>query len=80
MTPQEIFEYKQRWKPGYTVRLHSDLVDHGKTWCRRQLERQQWSMTEWTDVYEHTFHFEDVRAGQNFEMEFGKFANQEKTQ
>jgi hypothetical protein len=33
-------------------------------------------MTEWTDVYEHTFHFEDIRAAQNFAMEMGKYANQ----
>ena len=76
MTPQEIHEYKLRWKPGYTVRLHSDVVDRGKTWCKRQLERHQWSVTTWTDVYEHTFHFEDIRAAQNFEMEMGKYANQ----
>lgn len=76
MTPQEQFEYKLRWKPGYVVRLHSDVVDRGKTWCRRQLERHQWSMSEWTGPYEHTFHFEDPRAGQNFEMEMGRFANQ----
>lgn len=75
MTPQEIFEYKQRWKPGYTVRIHSDITDKAKTWCRRQLERWEWSMTEWTDVYEHTFHFEDIIAGQNFQMEMGRYAN-----
>ena len=57
MTPVEISEYKLGWKPGYTVKLHSDLVDLGKTWCRRRLQRHEWSMTEWTDVYEHTFHF-----------------------
>lgn len=76
MTPQEVFEYKQRWKPGHTVRLHSDLVDQGKTWCRRQLSRETWSMTEWTDVYEHTFHFEDAAAAQNFAMEFNDWTNQ----
>ena len=75
MTPQEIFEYKNNWKPGYTVRIHSDITDKAKTWCRRQLERWEWSMTEWTDVYEHTFHFEDIIAGQNFQMEMGRYAN-----
>jgi hypothetical protein len=76
MTPQEIFEYKQGWKPGHTVRLHSDLADTGKTWCRRGLERQTWSMTEWTGAYEHTFHFEDPVAAQNFAMEFSNWVNQ----
>lgn len=67
MTPQEIFEYKNSWKPGYTVCLHSDIADKGKTWCRRNLEKHQWSVTTWTDVYEHTFHFEEQRLAQEFE-------------
>lgn len=76
MTPQEIFEYKQQWKPGHTVRLHSDVVDRGKTWCKRQLEKHQWSVTTWTDVYEHTFHFEDAATAQHFVMEFNNWVNQ----
>ena len=82
MTPVEIFEYKQRWMSSGNnnpVRLHSDVVDRGKSWCRRQLEQHQWSMTQWTDVYEHTFYFEDVRAAQIFEMEMKPYSNQEKT-
>ena len=78
MTPQEQHEYKMRWMPGYPVRLHSDVSDQGKTWCRRQLERHQWSVTTWTHVYEHTFHFEDVQAAQNFEMEMKPYSNQER--
>lgn len=78
MTPQEISDYKMRWMPGYAVRLHSDLDVQGKEWCRKQLQRHQWSFAAWTDVYEHTFYFESIRAAQNFEMEFGRFANQEK--
>ena len=78
MTPQEIADYKQQWMStgdNNPVRLHSDLDTQGKTWCRRQLERQQWSMTTWTDVYEHTFFFEDIRAAQNFKMEFVNWVN-----
>jgi hypothetical protein len=74
MTPQDIDDYKRHWLPGYLVKLHSDLDVDGKTWCRRQLERHTWSMSKWTDVYEHTFHFEDIMAAQNFAMEFGRFA------
>ncbi len=58
MTPQEISEYKMRWMSSgtyFSVRIHSDLADEGKTWCRRQLGRHQWKMDTWTDVYEHTF-------------------------
>lgn len=59
MTPQEIFEHKQRWRANaWNVRLHSDLYTKGKDWCRRNLERWQWSMDTYTDVYEHTFRFE----------------------
>lgn len=80
MTPQEIAEYKMRWMANNpnAVRLHSDLTDQAKTWCRRQLERYQWSMTTWTHVYEHTFFFESLEIAQNFEMEFKPFTNQER--
>lgn len=78
MTPQEISDYKLRWMPGHTVRLHSDLDVQGKDWCRKKLERCQWSFTSFTYSYEHTFHFEDIRAAQNFAMEFGRYANQER--
>jgi hypothetical protein len=74
MTPQEIFDYKLRWKPGYTVALHSDLDVEGKKWCRRNLQAHQWSFTSWTAVYEHTFCFEDKIVAQNFELEFGIYA------
>ena len=76
MTPLEIHDYKMKWRPGYTVRLHSDLESRGKAWCKAQLEQHQWAFVKWTNVYEHTFQFEDIRAAQNFEMEFGRFANQ----
>lgn len=75
MNPQQIFDHKRKWMPGYMVTLHSDLADRGKTWCKRQVEKQCWSCTTWTAPYEHTFHFEDIQAAQNFEMEFGGFAN-----
>jgi hypothetical protein len=75
MTPQEIADYKMHWMPRNPVRIHSDLSDHAKTWCRRQLERHQWSMTTWTAIYEHTFFFENIKAAQNFEMEFSNWIN-----
>lgn len=72
MTPQEIFEYKQRWMTGYAVRIHSDLRDRAKTWCK-QLGKHQWNHKTFTNVYEDTFYFEDVYAGQNFEHEFNRW-------
>lgn len=76
MTPQQIDDYKRQWMPGYTVRLHSDLESQGKEWCKRQLGKEAWHFNKWTNVYEHTFLFENIMAAQNFEMEFGSFANQ----
>lgn len=78
MTPQEVHDYKMKWLPGHTVRLHSDVDWKGKDWCRKQLERHQWSFTLWTYNYEHTFHFEDINAAQNFEMEMKPYSNQER--
>ena len=70
-TPLEIAEYKQRWmmRGGYPVSLHSDLDWKGKTWCRKNIERHQWSFSPWTDVYEHTFWFEDESNAEQFNNE-----------
>lgn len=70
MTPQEIFEYKRKWLPGYSVRIHSDRSHDAKTWCRTLLSQHQWSMTDYTDVYEHTFHFESEVVSKEFKIEF----------
>mgnify|MGYP001098714183 FL=1 len=77
MTPLEIAEYKQRWmsQGGYAVRLHSDLDVEGKDWCRPNLERHQWRFRPHTNVYEHTFFFEDQMISQQFEHEFNRWAN-----
>jgi len=76
MTPIEIFEYKNKWKPGFSIRLHSDLVNEGKTWCRKNMARHEWSMTEWTNVYEHTFHFENENNAKQFKEKFNEYADQ----
>ena len=78
MTPQEINEYKLRWMGSspYSVRLHSDLADKGKTWARRNLERHQWKFDTWTANYEHTFHFELEEHSLKFVKQFPKFTNQ----
>jgi hypothetical protein len=77
MAPIDIFEYKNRWKPnGYSVRLHSDLDWQGKDWCRKNLQRWQWSMTSWTNSYEHTFLFEDEQHAIEFAKQWPQFVNQ----
>ena len=73
MTPQEISEYKQRWmssENSYSIKIRSDLDDEGKYWCRKNLERHQWSFRKYTDHYEHTFYFEDQKMSQQFAQEF----------
>jgi len=67
LTPLEVVDYKNRWRTSATmVRTHSDIVDVAKTWCRRNLDRWEWSMTAYTDVYEHTFEFELVENADAF--------------
>lgn len=76
LTPQQLFDYKQNWRPNaYCVRIHSDLADRAKWWCRKNLERSQWSMDTWTDVYEHTFLFKDDMDKEAFTEEFKKWCN-----
>jgi hypothetical protein len=71
MTPQEIFEYKQRWRANAQgVPIHSDYDWRAKTWCRKHLERHQWSMDTYTDVYEHTVLFEHQHHAQQFTQEY----------
>ena len=33
-------------------------------------------MTSWTDVYEHTFHFEYEESARKFKIAMGRFADQ----
>jgi len=77
MTPQEIFEYKQRWMPGYAVRIHSDLRNRAIDYCKINLRQHQWKHREYTDVYEHTFYFENELDAKTFETNFEeRFINQ----
>lgn len=76
MTPQEISDYKLRWiNNSFSVRLHSDLDWKGKGWCRKNLQRHQWSFDSWTDVYEHTFNFEREEDAVNFSSQWPEFTN-----
>lgn len=74
MIPVEIFEYKQRWKPGYSVRLHSDLRSQGKDFCKIQMFKQQWDIAEYTDVYEDTFYFEYKQDAESFLAKYRQYA------
>lgn len=78
MTPIEIFEYKLKWKPGYQVRLHSDLRMQGKDYCKVQMFKHQWDIAEYTDVYEDTFYFEYRQDATAFKNNFKKYADLQK--
>ena len=59
MKPIEIFEYKQKWLPGNTVDIHSDLRWDTVPWCRKNFESHKWDYKKYTDNYTDTFYFED---------------------
>jgi len=75
MTPQEISDYKLKWRPGFTVDIHSDLAVQSKDWCRKNLNRWEWSMDTYTYVYSHTFHFEEEQAAEEFKHKFRDYVN-----
>lgn len=75
MTPVEIFEYKNKWKPGYSVRLHSDLRSQAKDWCKIQLHKQQWDLNIYTNVYEDTFMFEYRQDAESFAAKYRDYVN-----
>jgi len=71
MTPQQAFDHKQKWRPtAKTVDVHSDLHVACKDWCRRNIQRWEWSMDTYTDVYSHTFYFEHQEHAEQFSEEF----------
>ena len=79
MTPQEIFEYKNKWKPdAFVVDVHSDLDVQCKDWCRKNLNRWEWSMDTYTYVYSHTFHFEHEDAANVFRTKFADWIDKGK--
>ena len=73
MTPQEIFEYKLKWKPGYEVKLHSDLRRQAIDYCKIQMFKQQWDIVKFTNVYEDTFVFEYRQDAQSFANHFKEY-------
>jgi YHS domain-containing protein len=77
MTPQEIHDFKMKWMRDdpYHVRLHSDLESYGKDYCKQNFRPEQWKMSKWSDVYEHTFYFCSKNMAESFEKNFKKYAN-----
>ena len=77
-TPQEIADYKTSWmsKNPFPVRINSDLDVQGKDWCRKNLPRHKWSMQSFTNVFEHTFYFEDEKDANEFSSQWPNSINQ----
>jgi len=67
MTPVEIFEYKMKWMPGYTVPFHSDCRSQAVLFCKKKFEKHQWAHTTYTDVYEDTMCFESDVSAREFQ-------------
>ena len=67
MTPQEVFEYKNAWKPGYSVQVDIDSHVWGKDYCRKHLERHEWTFDKYTRPDDsHTFAFEKKEVANLF--------------
>lgn len=60
MTPQQIFEYKNRWmaKNPHCVLVDESSSERGKSWCREHLKISEWVFTRYVDTHEHRFCFE----------------------
>ena len=71
MTPQEISEARIKWmkEGGYSVSFHSDKESDAKEWCKN-IPKQNWKLSRYTDVYEHTIFFKDLQPARLFESEF----------
>lgn len=73
MTPQEIHDYRMKWRyssPNYIVTTHSDSRSDVKQWCKNHLQKQEWELVIWTDVYEDTVYFETLEMQTRFMDEF----------
>lgn len=68
MTPQEIFEYKNRWRAtGHEVVVNQDFDYQGKDWCRRYLGRHEWSFKPYAYPDDsHQFLFEQEEKAKEF--------------
>jgi len=74
MTPQEQHDYKLKWRPGYSVQVDCDSDSWGKTYCRKHLQRHQWTFDKYTRPDDsHTFSFEDSNFAEIFLEAYNKY-------
>ena len=70
MTPQEIVDYKNKWRPGHLVDVHSDMYTTCVSWCRKVFPQQSWYAKKYTDVYSSSYYFENERDATRFMEQF----------
>ena len=78
MTPQEIFEHKQRWMSSgdnNPVRIHSDMRHNAKDFCKKSVSSSGWVHRQYTNVYEDTFFFEQEEDAASFRKYFEKWVD-----
>lgn len=76
MTPQAIFEHRQKWMSSdynHPVKIHSDLRNEARDYCKVQMFKCQWHHVRFTDVYEDTFYFEHHQDQKSFANHFKKW-------
>lgn len=71
-TPQEIFDYKCHWKPDAYVSVVGQYHDvWAKDWCRKNLERYQWSFEKYAYPDDsHLVLFEKAGAYESFTNDY----------
>lgn len=77
MKPFEQFWYKQSWKPGYVVKLHTDLQLEGKTWCKENIQAHRWYIEKHTESYYHSYHFELEKSALDFYNKWPEYSKKE---
>jgi hypothetical protein len=68
-TPQEINEYKRKWmqETAFEVQVDIDSDVWGKDWCRKKMERMDWSFEKNTQPDDsHTFFFKEEDVAEKF--------------
>jgi len=69
-TSDQIEDYKKTWlNKSYNVQVDSTMDVKGKSWCRHNLNRWNWSFTPNTTSNKHTFFFEHESTSEQFKLE-----------
>ena len=71
-TPQEISDYKHKWKHrGHIVVVEQYDDVFAKDWCRKNLERYEWSFEKYANPDDsHVMLFESEIAKNNFAEDY----------